>query len=365
MNMQKLIACLLLVFQFQLFAESDYEGHLPPDQWDESEEFEESGLLNLKKMAQDFVLETKEIKIPGFPLAFNPAIVRWKNRILMSFRVRDERGISIFKMGLVWLDRNFNPISNPQILEIPPCTLSSVTKHQDPRLVTVKNKLYIVFSNILDPVIGERENRRMFFAEVLFNGTEFSATTPSCMTRFDVENKQRWEKNWAPFDCQGNLLLTYEIQPHRIYYPNAEENCCETIAATFGDLEWDWGVLRGGTPPLLEGDQYLGFFHTCKNLPTVQSEGKNITHYFFGAYTFTKDAPFQLTQISPEPIVGKDFYSGPSYNTWKPLRVVFPCGHITDKNFVWVAYGKQDHECWVVKLDKKKLLNSLVPVTPK
>jgi len=34
-------------------------------------------LIDLDSMAQDFVLETKKIEIPGYPCAFNPAIVRW------------------------------------------------------------------------------------------------------------------------------------------------------------------------------------------------------------------------------------------------------------------------------------------------
>lgn len=370
MKLAKIILIFCLLFQFRLAATIDaYEGHdypyieisRDPEELDKNI-YDDNGLLNLKNMVQDFVLETKEIKIPGFPLAFNPCIVKWNNKILMSFRVRNDRGISIFEMGLVWLDRQFNPISTPQILQIPPCQLTSTTKHQDPRLVTIGDKLYIVYSNILDPVIGVQENRRMFFAEVQFDGTAFTASTPHCMTNFPGERISRWEKNWAPFDYKGNLLITYEIKPHRIFHPNIQTNRCDTVACTKGNMNWDWGVLRGGTPPQIDGDEYLGFFHTCKNLPTVQSDGKNITHYFFGAYTFANKAPFEITKISPDPIVAKDFYVGNSYNTWKPLRVVFPCGHIADKNFVWVSYGKQDHECWVVKLDKKKLLESLVPV---
>jgi len=363
MNLSLLIACSLFFFQSQLSAIEPcrWEGHQPPEEF-EDEIVEENGQLNLEKMSQKFVLETKEIKVPGFSLAFNPSIIRWKDSILLSFRIRNEKGISTFEMGLVWLDKEFNPISIPQVLEVPPNELTSTIKHQDPRLVTIKDRLYIVYSNILDPVVGEGENRRMFFAEVLFDGDRFFATTPSCLTNFEGEKKQRWEKNWAPFDYKGNLLLAYSILPHLIFYPHPILNRCDTIASSSGKIDWNWGILRGGTAPTLEEDQYLGFFHSCKNMPTIQSNGKNITHYFFGAYTFSAEPPFNITQISPKPILAKTFYTGPFYNTWKPLRVVFPCGHISDEKFVWVAYGKQDHECWVAKLDKKQLMKSLIPV---
>ena len=84
-------------------------------------------------------------------------------------------------------------------------------------------------------------------------------------------------------------------------------------------------------------------------------------HYFRGAYTFSRHPPFEGTAVSPQPIVGKGFYHGPIYERyWGSVRVVFPCGFIYDENYLWVSYGRQDHELWIAKLDKKKLLESLV-----
>jgi predicted GH43/DUF377 family glycosyl hydrolase len=345
-----------------------WEGHFPPEEFSEQIQDDlpdRSDLFNLDQFNQDFVLESRQIQIPGFDLAFNPGIVKWNGSTLMSFRVRDENGISIFKIGLVWLDHHFEPIGTPQVIEIPPTAVSSVIKFQDPRLVVVDKHLYIIFSNILDQKPGEREQRKMFFSELTLDHHGFHVTPPYYLTNFEGEKPQRWEKNWPPFDYQGNLLFAYDIQPHRILLPNFEQNRCDTIASTCIDFIWNWGSLRGGTPPLLEGDEYLGFFHSCKNMATKQSKGQNITHYFFGAYTFSKEPPFNITKISPEPISSRHFYRGHTHNTWKPLRVIFPCGHISDKNYIWLSHGKQDHECWITKIDKKKLLKSLVPVATK
>ncbi len=96
-------------------------------------------------------------------------------------------------------------------------------------------------------------------------------------------------------------------------------------------------------------------------MATAQSQGKSIKHYFFGAYTFDSCPPFSISGVSSSPIVGKDFYSGPEYKTVKPLRVVLPCGFVFYDHYVWVVYGKQDHEVWVAKLCKKGLYASLVP----
>lgn len=336
-----------------------WEGHEPPPLEPAQEITLDPNLLNLESYEQDFIVETKEIIIPGYAKAFNPAIVRYNDSTLLSFRLRDEQGISTFQIGLIWLDDQFNPVGTAQVLDIPH---KSSAMFQDPRFVVVGDKFYMFFSNLIEKKPGDRDIRRMYYTELLYDGTTFTALEPICLRNFEGESSQRWEKNWAPFDYMGNLLFTYSLLPHRIMSYNDEMESCDTLWSTTSSAQWDWGVLRGGTPPLLEDGQYLAFFHSCKNIPTVQSRGKNITHYVFGAYTFSPEPPFELTAISPYPIIDKNFYSGPPHNTWKPLRVVFPCGHISDGEYLYLAYGRQDHECWIAKIDKQKLLDSLVPV---
>lgn len=312
--------------------------------------------LDLEQKAQNFVLETKQIKIPGFPGAFNPSITRWRNSLLMCFRVRNSKMVSTFEMGFVWLDKHFNPISTPRILTIHNNT-SSFYKNQDPRIITLNEHLYIIYSNFtkIDKVI----TRRMFIAPVQYENDSFFITKPLCLDPFEGSGK-RWEKNWVPFNYNGNILLGYSILPHRIL-TYSDSGTCKTISSTRSSINWDWGHLRGGTPASIVDDEYLGFFHSSKKLTTVHSNGIHMPHYVMGAYTFSTSPPFKITRISPEPIIGKKFYNGPAYNTWKPLRVVFPGGYVFDKQYIWVVYGRQDFEIWVVKLDKEGLFKSLIP----
>jgi hypothetical protein len=154
------------------------------------------------------------------------------------------------------------------------------------------------------------------------------------------------------------------LTPHKILQPLFEgSGVCATYALTSRDLNWKWGDLRGGTPALrIDNERYLSFFHSSIPLASKHSDGREIPHYFMGAYTFMAASPFAITHISPEPIVGKDFYKGPAYKTHKPLRVVFPGGFIMNKRFIWVVYGRQDHELWVVKMEREGLLRSLEPI---
>jgi predicted GH43/DUF377 family glycosyl hydrolase len=321
---------------------------------------DQSDLIDLDEGAQDFILETKRIEIPGFPHAFNPSIVRWRGSFLMSFRIYNPiNGFSNY-IGLVRLDEDFNIIGSPKVLRTRVYDPFIPYKRQDPRLITIGERLYIVYNDILEGKLNP-EIRRMHIAEVHFDGVKFFTDVPECLSSFDGERKERWEKNWVPFEYDGNLLLAYSIVPHVILNPHLGTGNCETVAATRSAVEWKWGTPRGGTCAFVDGDKYLAFFHSSILMATKHSQGKTVRHYFVGAYTFDLHPPFAITAISPEPIIGKNFYNGLAYKTWQPLHVVFPGGFVFDDNHVWVVYGRQDHETWVAKLDKKALLNSLVP----
>ena len=307
---------------------------------------------------QDFVIETKQIQVPGFPGAFNASIIEWNDSILMCFRVRNEKMVSTFQMGCVFLDKDFNVISTPSIIQMQGNNPSTFFQNQDPRLIVLNHKLYIIYSNFisLETVVA----RRMFIAELYCEDNAFITGDQICIHN-PIKLDPRWEKNWVPFIYENELLLAYSILPHHILKPSLQTGECSLISATQSVIDWDWGTLRGGTPAIRDGEQYLGFFHSSKLMKTAHSAGKKIQHYFMGAYTYSAHPPFQITHISPEPIVAKGFYHGQSYNTWKPLHVVFPMGCIINDQHVWVSYGRQDFEIWVAKIDKHKLYKSLIP----
>jgi predicted GH43/DUF377 family glycosyl hydrolase len=259
----------------------------------------------------------------------------------------------------VWLDNEFNIASKPMLLKIIQDKPSQFSQTQDPRLITIHDRLYVIFNNFLK--IGDISTRRMFIAEVKYDHDTFSIKNPLCLHPFQGWSS-RWEKNWVPFVYNDTLLLAYGLIPHRIVQPLVTGECI-TVASAHSPMYWDWGELRGGTPGILDGDEYIAFFHSSIKMATTQSNGKAMPHYFMGAYTYSSKPPFTITRYSKTPIIGKNFYNGPAHNTWKPLRVVFPMGCIIDDKYIWVSYGRQDFEVWIAKFDKKGLYQSLVPCT--
>lgn len=317
-------------------------------------------IIDLDQGISDFILETKKIEIPGYSDAFNPAIIRWNGAYLMCFRIRDPLTAFTNQIATIWLDDGFNPIGRPSLLSIQFSTPFLPAMTQDPRLVQAGHKLYIVFNDMVK--IGNGQIRRMYIGEMQEADGRFIVNEPQALLKFEGENENKHEKNWVPFEFGGQLHLSENINPHHVLRTTSEPYVCETLAFSHETLQWDWGILRGGTPALRDGEEYLAFFHSSKTVPTVQSEGKNIQHYVMGAYTFQGHPPFKLTRISPVPIIAHTFYKEPYYKTWKPLRVVFPSGFVFDDKHIWVSYGRQDHEVCIIKLDKEALYKSLVPV---
>ena len=329
---------------------------------------------DLEKRSNSFVIETTQLIIPGYPNAFNPSIVSWRGSLILSFRElpfptlklpRPIQSASVSHIGLVFLNDDLTLDGAPYILDLPGVKNDSevLARAEDARLINIDERLYIVYSDNRDEVVTEG-GFRMYIGELDFDGTEFTLKKLEALTNFPESSPHRREKNWVPFDYKGNLLLAYSLLPHKILRPlldGSEE--CELWSTTRSPLSWKWGELRGGTPALRNGNEYLAFFHSSIDVATIHSHEKVIPHYFIGAYTFQKDPPFAITKISPEPIIGKNFYHGKEYPYyWKPVQVVFPCGYVFYDEHILLTYGRQDHEVWVAKIDKKELLSSLIHV---
>ena len=85
-----------------------------------------------------------------------------------------------------------------------------------------------------------------------------------------------------------------------------------------------------------------------------------------GAYTFQREPPFAITRLSPEPIIAKAFINE-SISGWAYRKidyVIFAMGFIddVDSGRIYVSYGKNDRESWVLELNRTSFLQSLKPV---
>lgn len=318
--------------------------------------------------ASDIVTVTTQIELKDYPDAFNPSIINFNDGFLLSFRHCPDRDnySQISYIGVVLLDENLKPISEPQLLNTRGINDHRLSQSEDARIFAYRDRLFLIFNDNVE--IGYNPSapgrRDMYIAELFCSDNKFSVSSSLKLVHEEKYDTQLWQKNWVPFEYNNRLFLTYTISPHEVLTPNFLNGSCYTVHMTNPHISWDWGLLRGSTPPVLVDGEYLAFLHSVTKKTT---DWVNYFQYFIGAYTFSAEPPFKLTRISPYPIGVEEFYSPshtPSFKvpTNYKKKVVFPGGMAVSGSNLYVAYGKDDSEIWIATIDKAALMKSLVKV---
>ncbi len=317
-----------------------------------------SNVRDLENFSENkIVLSTKRIKLDNFPGAFNPSIIPFNQGYLLTFRYCPENDYTSY-IGIVLLDDVFEQISEPQLLNTRTKTSKTPSQTEDARIFSYRNRLFLIYNDNIEVVAPSTQERRdMFMAELLYSDNKFQLSAPLKLI-YEKKYNQRWQKNWVPFVWNKKLLLTYSIDPHEILEPNLSNGACYLFHETEGNINWKLGILRGSTPPLLVDGEYLAFFHSGTVTSSSASWNLPLWHYFMGAYTFSANPPFEITKITPEPLIAEGFYTPSNHEK----RVILPGGYAVSGPFLYVAYAKDDCEIWIATLDKNALKNAMIPV---
>lgn len=303
----------------------------------------------------------KRIYLSEFPGSYNPSLMQLNENFILTFRCQPNRTYLpwISYIGIALLDKSFNVIGRPQLLNTRAFDDSTPSQSEDARIFTFEDRIYIVFNdnmNIENPSYLER--RDMYLAEIFIENDLFYICNPVCLIHTEKYSNTFWQKNWSPFEWQGNLLLSYTINPHEILSLNLTKGTCKNIFSTEKSIPWKYGTLRGSTPAQLVDGEYLAFFHSGTILSSTCSDRMELWHYFMGAYTFSADPPFELTSISQDPIDTKGFYTYSYYLK----RVIYPGGFVIEDDRLYLALGKDDNEVWIATLDLNDLKKSMIPL---
>lgn len=310
---------------------------------------------------EKLVVATKRIFLPEYPNAWNPSIIQVDSQYLLTFRYCPAPNNESFTsyIGIVVLNDQFEPVSTPQLLNTRNKNSKIPSQSEDARIFQYRDRLFLIYNDNADIVLTSiYERRDMFIAELFYTNEVFSLGNPVKLVYEAKYNSQVVQKNWVPFVKDEALLLTYTLNPHEVLYPNLKTGLCYPSYISSADIKWNFGSLRGSTPPLLVDGQYLAFFHSADFTSSPSSLSYDLWHYFMGAYTFSIEPPFEVTQITPLPITSEGFYTHSDYYK----RVIFPGGFVLSDSYIYVAYGKDDRELWIATLDKEMLRKALRPV---
>lgn len=155
------------------------------------------------------------------------------------------------------------------------------------------------------------------------------------------------EKNWLWFSHDGALHLVYRAIPHEVSRWSddvkftGEEWKTEPVYAP-----WRFGEIRGGTSPVLVGNEYWSFFHS--SMPWISKKRQ----YYMGAYAFEAKPPFRMTRITPRPLL-----SGSPNDEWLPGKpaCIFPCGAVIRNGNWLVVGGSNDISCFWLHIPHAEL----------
>lgn len=316
--------------------------------------------------SSDLVLTTKKISIRNMPACYNASIIKYGPGYLIFFRydIKDknikDQDMYFSYIGCAELDSNFDQTSKEFT------TINTGNNHsEDPRVFSVGKKTYLAY-------ITSNFTKETFFSTVNISQIDLETRKLKFATALEM-NLSITEKNWTPFEYidsegQPHFYLQYSLNPHKILQlpdPQINHLVHHIFPKTdvFQTIHWEnkssgWGDLRGGTPALNIGDEYLAFFHTCFR------DKNGSSWYTMGAYTFEKQAPFRITAISQYPILFDGIYDTACLNGAKTNRlVIFPLNFVVEeekgKEVIHLSCGENDSAIKIITLDKTNLLKSL------
>lgn len=215
----------------------------------------------------------------------------------------------------------------------------------DPRVTVHKDKIYISYC------IWHRNNYlpRQVLSEFDSSWKWKSSLSPAYGNNGLKDRGQ--EKNWIWFYSGGCLRFIYRFNPH-IVCTVTGNSVTEVHQTTMKDARWYYGEVRGGTPPVKHLGKYYSFFHS--SMPWTNRQRR----YFMGAYAFDPSPPFEVTNVTPEPLL-----AGSAHDTrilGGPL-VIFPGGALINRGQWTVVFGVNDEACGWIKIPHQQLLEKMVP----
>lgn len=303
---------------------------------------------------------------------YNPAIVRFRDRLLMAYRVdTGDRETTKRRIGLCRLDESLAVIPG-SVVPLSDTIQGGDPRHYDPRFLVYQDRLFVHYNNNT-----QTQPNQIHLVEL--DADTLEARAPARPLVLDGP-RQEIEKNWMLFEHDDDLFAIYRIAPHTVLLldpAGTREVQCRPCFVH----EWDvsayadaFGIPCGGAPPVRQHDTFISFFHSRiqvgplrRLLPFLPSHLMNRLPryvaaiarrlypwldqrvYFGGVYTFAATPPFAPRQIAPQPVLHPEQerkQSGRKRINRTAKAVVYPCGVVPVGEDEWlVSYGLHDERC--------------------
>lgn len=307
-------------------------------------------------MTKSIYAQLKAVAIPGrllvdSPRHWNNGLLRYKDKLWMAYRFHRKVADSRCGVAMVQLNPKLLPTSKGQMLDLD--APSNSEHHEDARLFIFRGEPYISYTEMSGYIPGRDYSCVMKYARLRLRRGKWEVLE-TFQPRYGFNNGLHKEKNWIFFERDGALFCIYRSAGNHVVVQVEGERIVKEF---YSDSPfWEWGDIRGGTPPVDLGDgNMLAIFHS--SVPTEIAP--HFVRYHAGAYTFKSAPPFEVTSISSHPVLTGSEEDGhkvdPRYVAgWKPY-VVFPCGLVDDEDGFLVSFGVNDWQCAIGRLRREDL----------
>ena len=261
----------------------------------------------------------------GF-LPTNPSLARLGNRFVanircVNYRLRSERTLkSDFLVGSDWQSRNRviswsdDPADHVELSEMSDCFAGV----EDIRMLVIKNRLFASGTHHA----GGRAVMKSF---------EFDETL-SLLRKRDMPSPFGFgqEKNWAPFEKDGQLYFVYSIDPLIIL--RAADNAAgydivNGAGCAAGDISFTTGGSSQGIP---HKGGWLFIFHRRRVQPLIS--GTIYVHY---CVWISRD--FKTMRKGPPFVIGRP-------------AIHFVGGMVEHEGSLLISYGRADCKAWLARI---------------
>jgi predicted GH43/DUF377 family glycosyl hydrolase len=269
---------------------------------------------------------------PGVAREYNPAIAELGGKLVMAWRIQDERGLS--RVVFAHLNKKFEPGKSVE-LTIP--DLARKTHVEDPRLIVIGGKLIVFVATVYYGATFTFTQR----AFVL--GADF-AIERELPLPYGKNGKGGNEKNWMPYArADGSLGIVYQVAPELVLIDPATH--AERLGP--GINRWKWGTVSGRTNGILIGEnRYLAIIGGHQKHPERMSE------YWLAAIVWEEKPTARIISVSREPILWASADSpallNPMDPRWNPL-CVFAAGLVRQGGELLVSMGVNDSYCALMR----------------
>lgn len=293
--------------------------------------------------------------------AFNPTLAAVPGGYAMCYRVVQE-GSDLRRFATCRLDADLQvvegsvtPLSDEVSFVAQDLPERSLIWHADPRYVRLKDRLYLLWNDG-----ATRPANHQFIAPMTEDGLKMAGPARELTTA----NRRPIEKNWAPFEVDGQVFITYKSRPHLVLTVDFDSDA-ETLVAEPAfqsgfatGYESLYGILRGGAQPVRDGDSFLVLGHSS----FIGVQGRIYRAAFM---RFEAKAPFRVTEMSAVPFdLPNEFGSEFLYERLNELvsDVVYPCGFVRDGDDWIASYGINDERCAVARVSHRAIEESMAKV---